>query len=1332
MDAHGGLPKLTQLFPRDDYEGDTTVDIIAVHGIETQSPKTWTAYERDEEPRGRAVNWLHDENMLPRVLPQARMCTYDYNSRCYSDNAQEVDILDLGQTFLEVLCTAYHKHIGRRPLAFVGSCFGGIVVAQALERAFRSETKYADLLKNTAGVIFLGSPLRGTATAGPAQQLAYLRGAFGKSTSETLLNGLKENDVHLRTVIQDFAEGAISRKLQIRCFYETQQTNIANAAMNRWIAQIFPKTMLVSRESACLDGHKRLSLDVRHAMMNKFRGPDDANFVMVSECLRDIIENTSINRARTGRELSCLRCLTSNYKDNKDRNALRVPETCKWVLNNPKFLNWRQDPTSKRSLLWITADPGCGKSTLSRSLVDEDLLTTDDGMKSTCYFFFKDEDSARRSPSIALSAMLHQLFVQKPHLLKHAITKFEENGDKVNIMFGTLWDILMNAAADPSAGDIICLLDALDECDGEERKPLIEKLGQLHSNSTESRIKLKFLVTSRPYHDIASTFYRGIDDLSSINLQGEYESDTISKEIGLVIDHEVPKIARARRYRLEPEVVSALIDKLKSMPHQTYLWLHLIFDLIRKSLESSRIRLEKLVDKIPSTVDDAYENLLQRIEDSADAEKARRLLHIVLCAVRPLTLAEMNDALALDEKLRSGEQCHSYLELDLVPEEQLCENIRSICGLFISVTDSRIYLIHQTAKEFLISKDDFADRHRNARSGKDVWKHSLSLPESNRILMTIAVHYLSLSGFPVEFENMVDILMTDAPWNIRDAYHFFEARKRLKSHPRWSFFLYAADHWIHHFQESQTEEPDVVVELALDLCNPRSVRYKRWFRVCELSTRHDQSLSKASTSLIIASCFGLYPVVKLALAREKTSVSDSQNYFKDTPLSVAADNGRTKVIELLTKQKGIKINSKNVYGDSPLGLAAENGHLEAVRLLSKQKGIKINSKNDFEDSPLGLAANNCHLEAVRLLSKQKGIKINGKNLFGDSPLGLAAKNGHLEAVRLLSKQKGIKINGENMFGDSPLGLAAKNGHLEAVRLLSKQKGIKINAKDKFGYSPLSWAAENGHTEVVEFLLEQPGIEVDTGGGSNREPTLLDMAAKGGHLNIVKIILAYEVNIDGATRRDLLKALSWAVKNWDLAMIKLLVGDGGVANDIFSNDHERRLTKAMRNGDTAFAEMLIGYDADVNAKDGFGQTPLSLAASRGDTSMVELLLRNNAEVNHQDEDGWLARLNAEFDKQTWCGSTALARAAEKQHLDVCKLLLDRNADIDLGDKRGHTPLARAVHKGSLDACKLLLDRNATIDIPNDDGLKPIELAESMGHADIVDLLRQENEKRKRGQ
>ena len=104
--------------------------IIAVHGIETTSPKTWTAYERDTEPKGRSFYWLKDADMLPSVIKGARIWVFDYNSN-YSHNAQTVRIDGLAATLLNCIKDRYDDFESRK-IVFIGSCFGGIVVAEVI------------------------------------------------------------------------------------------------------------------------------------------------------------------------------------------------------------------------------------------------------------------------------------------------------------------------------------------------------------------------------------------------------------------------------------------------------------------------------------------------------------------------------------------------------------------------------------------------------------------------------------------------------------------------------------------------------------------------------------------------------------------------------------------------------------------------------------------------------------------------------------------------------------------------------------------------------------------------------------------------------------------------------------------------------------------------------------------------------------------------------------------------------------------------------------------------------------------------------------------------
>jgi hypothetical protein len=111
------------------------------------------------------------------------------------------------------------------------------------------------------------------------------------------------------------------------------------------------------------------------------------------------IEGEQKESAQKAKKLQLLKKLyTSSYRDCKDRNPKRLDGTCEWFTNHPPFRNWQESKTS--SLLWVSADPGCGKSVLAKYLVDIMLPSTKS--RTTCYFFFKDDFEDQRSAASAL------------------------------------------------------------------------------------------------------------------------------------------------------------------------------------------------------------------------------------------------------------------------------------------------------------------------------------------------------------------------------------------------------------------------------------------------------------------------------------------------------------------------------------------------------------------------------------------------------------------------------------------------------------------------------------------------------------------------------------------------------------------------------------------------------------------------------------------------------------------------------------------------------------------------------------------------------------------
>ena len=244
----------------------------------------------------------------------------------------------------------------------------------------------------------------------------------------------------------------------------------------------------------------------------------------------------------------------------------------------------------------------------------------------------------------------------------------------------------------------------------------------------------KFLVTSRPEYNVIREF-RG---LTEVRLRGEEESAQISQEINLVIDHKVKELV-ALMDLTNSEGLS-IQEISKAVLHRTYLWLHLTFQSIEQQLEFCKRDRITITSTIPQSVGEAYAKILDK---SPNKERARRLLHITSVAVRPLSLRKINVAMAMHKGAKL------YQDLDFWEPKTWADKIKNICGLFMIIVDSKVYLIHQTAREYLNCQDNSPSLIPETCPSIE-WKNDFDSGVSNFVLVEICVLYLQLSDFSDE------------------------------------------------------------------------------------------------------------------------------------------------------------------------------------------------------------------------------------------------------------------------------------------------------------------------------------------------------------------------------------------------------------------------------------------------------------------------------------------------------------------------------------------------------------------------------------------------------
>ncbi|KAK9439939.1 Ankyrin repeat-containing domain protein [Metarhizium brunneum] len=1051
-------------------------------------------------------------------------------------------------------------------------------------------------------------------------------------------------------------------------------------------------------------------------------------------------------------ETKCLQSLyKSDYKSHGKRNPDRVPGTCEWFLRHPKYRCWRQERQS--SLLWVSGDPGCGKSVLVSFLLGE--LKSDKSQAilpgTVCFFYFKDDNDKQNSATSALCAILHQLFTTKKFLVKHAMPEYENKDQKFTNEFSTLWDICTTALNDADCGNVICVLDGLDECELLTRNLLIDSLIKFFSasGSRDTNSFLKFIVTSRPYGAIERRFYSPRTTAPpTIRLKMEDETTAISRDIELVVKAKVEEIGHIKS--LPASARADLQKRLISNADWTFLWVSLILQMVEESARVSRTALNDIATTIPGTLHAVYDKILRQVSND---EASRKLLHIIVAAVRPLSLEEMNVALNIT-------RCdHSNEDLDLEPS--IHSTIKELCGTLVKIVKSKVYLVHHTAKEFLTRSNGEIDMSLGP------WKHSLYLNESNLILTEACTWYLLFSH------------VQDHPLEINLKSPSLDIESQVDQYARRHKFLdYAAKNWATHFQQTGIQGNALLKKTILDVCDSglgsgssfrvevikRSLQPKKafkspwialhwaarsgysavvqgllengasaaskthsgWTALCwAASTRHrdivELLLNKGAdvrtktafgwTPLHLAVGSGHISVVQLLLengseidAKDPDGCTASHRALdmgRNTLLHSAAASGQEEVVRLLLRN-GANIASKAENGETALHKASASGSKAIVRMLL-EGGAEINCSDNAQRTALHYATKVGDEDILRLLL-DGGADVAAKDMCGGTALHLAAESGN-EAILRILLETGIDVMERNaLSGETALHRAAGNGHDTVVRLLLEE-GALVNAKDVYGGTSLHWAFDSENGDLIRLLLKQGA---DTNATTIHGGTVLHRAAWNGNVTAVRMLIENGVDIYYENRIGQTAAILVVMPGYE-DIVRLLLKQPGrdLGDDMIAMNPENlpHLHWAARPGHKAITELLLMKGVDVNERDFIGSISLHQAISSGNKKMVLILLDKGTDVN----------------TRYLTGRTALHEAVLTGNGEIVSLLLEKGADINARYQGGWTALHEAVLTGNKEIVSLLLERGPDINATYQRGWTALHEAVSTGNREIVSLL-----------
>ena len=347
--------------------------------------------------------------------------------------------------------------------------------------------------------------------------------------------------------------------------------------------------------------------------------------------------------------------------------------TCEWILSDPALKLWLDD-TSESRIAWLNAPPASGKSILSAYIINHMRE-----LNLNCqYFFFKFADHTKRSTTALLKSLGLQMTQGVP-AYRREVAKLSREGvtlEKKDARF--IWQKIFASVLSQIvlSKPLYWVIDALDEA--ESPKLLLELLQSLSGLRTSIRV----LVISRKTESLSLGFDRLSARIPVDTIRRDIQEDTTS-DIRVYVENE-SKYMRGTE-DLKEQVKRSILDRADG----NFLWVHLVLEEILDCHTQEAIR--KTLEDIPAGMSALYQRMELTMSNKAreaDRVLAKTLLTWVVCAHRPLTLAELSQALT--------PEFPEFLDLK--------RTILDVCGQFVVVDrSSHVAMVHKTARDYLIS-----------------------------------------------------------------------------------------------------------------------------------------------------------------------------------------------------------------------------------------------------------------------------------------------------------------------------------------------------------------------------------------------------------------------------------------------------------------------------------------------------------------------------------------------------------------------------------------------------------------------------------------------------
>ncbi|OQU97568.1 Ankyrin repeat-containing protein [Cladophialophora immunda] len=1154
-----GLKPLPSLPGTPTSEHSYDLSVVAVHGLGGDFYRTWAS--RDSQKQ---TLWL--SQLLPEDLPGARIYSFGYDS-APTFSRSVTGIRDAANDLLQSLMSLTKKWPAK-PIIFICHSLGGIVVKQAMIMAHEFDY-FADVLRATRLIVFMGTPHRGSQIAATLAPLATFTNFWLDISYASAFAGSMRTDLIMKP------PGCSS--------------------------------LVVEQQSAVLGLPEEIEISIQadHMAMCRFSSRSDHGYEPLTQAIvhavKQMMPDTS-HRSFTESE--------SRYVATFSRRSdVPIDEplqgTCVWSTSTREYRDWRAE--RRPAVLWLIGDAGCGKTVLTNFLVRElrDNVappSTEDELVC-CFFCARDIESQKDARSL-LRALILQILSVKKDIIRQIKAAYSLIRHEYEPSFETLWHIFEMAVGLASCSCLYIVIDALDECEEKSRSLFLAKvLHMVRPRSLDGetqRKRIKLIISGQPL--ISRAWRIGDESLSQFYIDMEERPEGLVGDLQRFID-----------YKVEDLVYNAICSeafgeqlkrKLYNLAENSFLWLSVVLEDLKQGLNYRDADVQRVLTTIPGNLKDSYTKHLPPVSKS-QLPRLKCYLQLLVACARPFTLSEVDVFTTLYD--RQSAECISPVDGALV-----LNSLRRALGPLVKFPDGKVQFIHSTVKGYLLALQSEPDHLLHKTHGVDLdTAHLLLAKACIRSLLQEA----DSPDAPDE-ERLSSEMPSPSPISARSS-----KGEATRTHLMLNYSAFMMSPFCETkapFQRTSyhtlavATRATIMLHDAIKLLSCGSPRLSRWYKYKANHSPTAMPDQSEVNALVLAALFD-YPTVLQRLLSNRGLTDESTQL--QSALYWASSRGHLKSINVLLEHKSPLLDAGR--DRSALAVAIQGGFTEACEVLLGADDADPNYSGLRTPPPLVLAAAHDHVEILVGLLRHGSIDVNQTNLSGHTALIQACRSGSDQCLKELLGDDRTNINSCDSDGRNALIHACMSSNALAVEQLLRKPLADVCLCDKYGRNAMSYAAEKATLPIVRrlFHLQVPIAKEDASGRNAISWAANSSRATKHSDHYGQCVLEYLIEKSPEEAADSQDKDGWSPLAWALdrpgylEAVRILIEKGKAdVNQRNQAGGRSVLAWAASEGFTQIVEYLLGLPhLDKNATGDDGRSPLSHAAANGRVRIVELLL-----------------------------------------------------------------------------------------------------------------------------